>query len=92
MSSCNSKDKRTIPVIKDRNDVNRKFICDANWDFYDDFYSSLFRRQHCRDTSMISLCIFISKEMTARQSSLLSEPQIKDSRNRLIDWIKERKK
>jgi broad specificity phosphatase PhoE len=93
MSSCNSKDKRTIPVIKDRNDVNRKFICDANWEFYDDFYYSSFlsRRQHCRDTSMISLCIFISKEMTARQSTL-SELQIKDSRNRLIDWIKKRKK
>ena len=85
ISSCNSKDKRTIvdPLNK----------CEANWVFYDNFYySPIFRRrQHCRDTSMISLCIFISKEMEMLQSPLLSEQQIKDSRNRLIDWIKERK-
>ena len=86
MSSCNSKDKRTI---------DNSIICNANWVFYDNFYYSFFlfnRRQHCRDTSMISLCIFISKEMTTLQSLILTEQQIKDSRNRLIDWIEERKK
>jgi broad specificity phosphatase PhoE len=77
--------------VKQENTINNKIK--KNGILYDNFYNLFFNRKNCKFTTIISLSIFVIKEIKEYKTDFYKEKNIyliEEIKNRLKKWIKKR--